>query len=189
MEPPEGMWDAFSARFPYEETDDQLKAISDVLDDLQAGIPMDRLICGDVGFGKTEVAMRAAFVAAMSGAQVAVIAPTTLLARQHFKSFAERFRGFPVNIRPLSRFVSQKDADKTREGLADGTVDIVVGTHALLAKGMKFRNLGLLVIDEEQHFGVAHKERLKQPAHRRSRPDADRHADPAHASTVAHRCP
>jgi transcription-repair coupling factor (superfamily II helicase) len=161
MEPPDGMWDAFSARFPYEETDDQLKAINDVLEDLQAGIPMDRLICGDVGFGKTEVAMRAAFVAAMSGAQVAVIAPTTLLARQHFKSFAERFRGFPVNIRPLSRFVSQKDADKTREGLADGTVDIVVGTHALLAKGVKFRNLGLLIIDEEQHFGVAHKERLK----------------------------
>jgi transcription-repair coupling factor (superfamily II helicase) len=161
MEPPEGMWDAFSARFPYEETDDQLKAIADVLEDLQAGIPMDRLICGDVGFGKTEVAMRAAFVAAMSGAQVAVIAPTTLLARQHFKSFADRFRGFPVNIRPLSRFVSAKDADRTREGLADGTVDIVVGTHALLAKGVKFRNLGLLVIDEEQHFGVAHKERLK----------------------------
>jgi len=161
MEPPDAMWDAFSARFPYEETDDQLKAINDVLEDLSAGIPMDRLICGDVGFGKTEVAMRAAFVAAMSGAQVAVIAPTTLLARQHFKSFVERFRGFPVNIRPLSRFVSAKDADKTREGLTDGTVDIVIGTHALLAKGVRFRNLGLLIIDEEQHFGVAHKERLK----------------------------
>ena len=161
MEPPDAMWDAFSARFPYEETDDQLKAIADVLEDLQAGIPMDRLICGDVGFGKTEVAMRAAFVAALSGAQVAVIAPTTLLARQHFKSFTDRFRGFPVNIRPLSRFVSARDADRTREGMADGTVDIVIGTHALLAKGVKFRNLGLLVIDEEQHFGVAHKERLK----------------------------
>jgi len=161
MEPPDGMWDAFSARFPYEETDDQLRAIADVTEDLHAGIPMDRLICGDVGFGKTEVAMRAAFVAAMSGAQVAVIAPTTLLARQHFKSFSERFRGFPVNIRPLSRFVSAKDADRTRAGLADGTVDIVIGTHALLAKSVKFRNLGLLVIDEEQHFGVSHKERLK----------------------------
>jgi transcription-repair coupling factor (superfamily II helicase) len=189
MEPPDGMWDAFSARFPYEETDDQLKAISDVLEDLQAGIPMDRLICGDVGFGKTEVAMRAAFVAAMSGAQVAVIAPTTLLARQHYKSFADRFRGFPVNIRPLSRFVSPKDADRTREGLADGTVDIVVGTHALLAKGIRFRNLGLLVIDEEQHFGVSHKERLKAASNRRPRPDADRHADPPHAATISHRCP
>src|SRR6056297_3968216 len=161
MEPPDGMWDAFSARFPYEETDDQLRAIAHVTEDLHAGIPMDRLICGDVGFGKTEVAMRAAFVAAMSGAQVAVIAPTTLLARQHFKSFSERFRGFPVNIRPLSRFVSAKDADRTRAGLADGTVDIVIGTHALLAKSVKFRNLGLLIIDEEQHFGVSHKERLK----------------------------
>jgi transcription-repair coupling factor (superfamily II helicase) len=125
---------------------------------------MDRLICGDVGFGKTEVALRSAFVTAMNGKQVAVVVPTTLLARQHFKSFADRFRGFPVNIRPLSRFVSAKDADRTREGLADGTVDIVVGTHALLAKGVSFRNLGLLVIDEEQHFGVAHKERLKSCA-------------------------
>src|SRR6056297_707658 len=162
MEPPDGMWDAFSARFPYEETDDQLRAIADVTEDLHAGIPMDRLICGDVGFGKTEVAMRAAFVAAMSGAQVAVIAPTTLLARQHYQSFAERFRGFPVTVRPLSRFVSQKDAALTRDGLAKGTVDIVVGTHALLAKGVRFKNLGLLVIDEEQRFGVTHKERLKQ---------------------------
>ena len=162
LEPPPGMWDAFSARFPYQETDDQLSAISDVIEDMTSGNPMDRLICGDVGFGKTEVAMRAAFVAAMSGVQVAVIAPTTLLARQHYKSFAERFRGFPINVRPLSRFVSPKDAAKTKEGMADGTVDIVIGTHALLAKGVKFQNLGLLVIDEEQHFGVQHKERLKQ---------------------------
>ena len=123
---------------------------------------MDRLICGDVGFGKTEVAMRAAFVAAMSGAQVAVIAPTTLLARQHYKSFAERFRGFPMQVRQLSRFVSAKDAKLTREGMTNGTVDIVIGTHALLAKDTRFRNLGFLIIDEEQHFGVAHKERLKQ---------------------------
>jgi len=162
MEPPESLWDAFSARFPYQETEDQLKAIGDVLEDLGAGVPMDRLVCGDVGFGKTEVAMRAAFVAAMSGVQVAVIAPTTLLARQHFRSFADRFRGFPVNIRPLSRFVSAKDAAKTREGMAEGTVDIVIGTHALLAKGIRFRDLGLLIIDEEQHFGVNHKERLKE---------------------------
>ncbi|WP_099823546.1 transcription-repair coupling factor [Oceaniglobus indicus] len=162
MEPEPHAWDAFAARFPYAETDDQQAAIDDVLHDMAAGSPMDRLICGDVGFGKTEVAMRAAFVAAMSGAQVAVIAPTTLLARQHYKSFADRFRGFPVNVRPLSRFVSAKEANLTRQGLADGQVDIVIGTHALLAKSVRFKNLGLLVIDEEQHFGVNHKERLKQ---------------------------
>ncbi|MEL7090360.1 MAG: transcription-repair coupling factor [Pseudomonadota bacterium] len=162
LEPPPGAWDAFAARFPYEETDDQLAAIASVMDDLTSGQPMDRLVCGDVGFGKTEVAMRAAFVAAMTGVQVAVIAPTTLLARQHYKSFAERFRGFPINVRQLSRFVPAKEASATRDGLAKGTVDIVVGTHALLAKNVKFQNLGLLVIDEEQKFGVAHKERLKQ---------------------------
>src|SRR6056297_1526095 len=155
-------WEAFAARFPYQETDDQLRAIEDVVGDLGAGRPMDRLICGDVGFGKTEVAMRAAFVAAMSGLQVAVIAPTTLLARQHYKEFAERFRGFPVNVRPLSRFVSAGEAGKTREAMAKGEADIVVGTHALLAKSVRFKNLGLLIIDEEQRFGVAHKERLKQ---------------------------
>ncbi|MEM9871909.1 MAG: transcription-repair coupling factor [Pseudomonadota bacterium] len=162
LEPPPGMWDAFSARFPYQETDDQLAAIAAVMEDMNSGQPMDRLICGDVGFGKTEVAMRAAFVAAMSGVQVAVIAPTTLLARQHYKSFAERFRGFPVEVRQLSRFVSTKEANDAREALNRGTADIVVGTHALLAKGVRFQNLGLLVIDEEQKFGVAHKERLKQ---------------------------
>ncbi|ADO42217.1 transcription-repair coupling factor [Ketogulonicigenium vulgare] len=162
VDPPSEIWEQFLARFPYQETDDQLQAIGDVIGDLQAGSPMDRLICGDVGFGKTEVAIRAAFVAAMSGLQVAVVAPTTLLARQHFKSFAERFRGFPLNVRPLSRFVSAKEAEATRKGLADGTVDVVIGTHAVLAKGVKFKSLGLLVIDEEQHFGVQHKERLKQ---------------------------
>ncbi|MCL4142343.1 UNVERIFIED_CONTAM: hypothetical protein GTU68_000138 [Idotea baltica] len=155
-------WEAFSARFPYQETDDQLAAIADVLGDMVSGKPMDRLICGDVGFGKTEVAMRAAFVAAMSGAQVAIIAPTTLLARQHYASFAQRFRGFPFQVRQLSRFVSAKEAQLARDGLARGTVDIVIGTHALLAKGVRFKNLGLLIIDEEQHFGVTHKERLKQ---------------------------
>ncbi|MEL7104575.1 MAG: transcription-repair coupling factor [Pseudomonadota bacterium] len=162
LSPPDGMWDAFSARFPYEETEDQLRAINDVMDDLTSGTPMDRLVCGDVGFGKTEVAMRAAFVAALSGRQVAVIAPTTLLARQHAKSFAERFRGFPVEVRQLSRFVGPKDANATRDGLARGTVDIVIGTHAVLAKAVRFQNLGLLIIDEEQHFGVTHKERLKE---------------------------
>ncbi|WP_170523519.1 transcription-repair coupling factor [Ruegeria arenilitoris] len=162
MDPPPHAWEEFSARFPYQETEDQLRAIADVMEDLHSGTPMDRLICGDVGFGKTEVAMRAAFVAAMSGLQVAVIAPTTLLARQHAASFKERFRGFPLEVRQLSRFVSAKEAQQTREGLAKGTVDIVIGTHALLAKGIRFQNLGLLIIDEEQHFGVAHKERLKQ---------------------------
>jgi transcription-repair coupling factor (superfamily II helicase) len=162
MEPEHHAWEAFSARFPYQETDDQLRAIEDVVNDLSSGTPMDRLICGDVGFGKTEVAMRAAFVAALQGYQVAVIAPTTLLARQHYQSFAERFRGFPISVRPLSRFVSTTEAAKTREALSRGQVDIVVGTHALLAKGVRFANLGLLVIDEEQRFGVAHKERLKQ---------------------------
>ncbi|ETD81239.1 transcription-repair coupling factor [Rhodobacter capsulatus] len=155
-------WEAFAARFPYTETDDQMAAIEDVVTDLAAGRPMDRLVVGDVGFGKTEVAMRAAFVAASSGMQVAVIAPTTLLARQHAKTFMERFRGTPLTVKPLSRFVSAKEANATRDGLADGTVDIVIGTHAVLAKGVKFRNLGLLIIDEEQHFGVQHKERLKE---------------------------
>ena len=162
VDPPLGMWDSFCARFPYQETDDQLNAISDVIEDLGTGRPMDRLICGDVGFGKTEVAMRAAFVAACSGLQVAVVAPTTLLARQHAKSFAERFRGFPLEIRQLSRFVSAKEANETRDGLARGTVDIVIGTHAVLADQVRFKNLGLLVIDEEQRFGVGHKEKLKQ---------------------------
>ncbi|HEY0274481.1 MAG TPA: transcription-repair coupling factor, partial [Paenirhodobacter sp.] len=162
LEAPHHEWEAFAARFPYTETDDQMSAIEDVVNDLASGTPMDRLVVGDVGFGKTEVAMRAAFVAAVSGMQVAVIAPTTLLARQHYKTFTERFRGTAMNVRPLSRFVSAKDAAKTREGLADGTVDIVIGTHAVLAKAVKFRNLGLLVIDEEQHFGVNHKERLKE---------------------------
>jgi transcription-repair coupling factor (superfamily II helicase) len=162
LEAPHSIWEAFAARFPYQETDDQLAAIADVVADLEKGSPMDRLVVGDVGFGKTEVAMRAAFVAALSGMQVAVICPTTLLARQHYRSFVERFRGFPITIKPLSRFVSTKDANATRAAMTDGTVDIVVGTHALLAKGVKFKNLGLLVIDEEQHFGVGHKERLKE---------------------------
>ncbi len=162
LTPPDGLWDEFCARFPYQETDDQLSAIDDVLDDMSSGKPMDRLICGDVGFGKTEVALRAAFVAAMSGTQVAVIAPTTLLARQHYKAFAERFRGLPVKVRQMSRFVSTKEMAATRDGLARNEIEIVVGTHAVLAKNMKFANLGLLIIDEEQHFGVQHKERLKE---------------------------
>ena len=151
----------FVDRFPYEETDDQDRAIGEVLDDLASGKPMDRLVCGDVGFGKTEVALRAAFVAAMAGQQVALICPTTLLTRQHYKNFIERFHGFPIEIGRLSRLVPAGEVKATKEGLEKGTVDIVIGTHALLAKAIGFKQLGLVIVDEEQHFGVAHKERLK----------------------------
>jgi transcription-repair coupling factor (superfamily II helicase) len=151
----------FVDRFPYEETDDQDRAIGDVIGDLGAGKPMDRLVCGDVGFGKTEVALRAAFIAAMAGMQVALVCPTTLLARQHFNTFKERFQGFPIEIGRLSRLVTAAEAKATREGLAAGQVDIVIGTHALLAKQVEFKNLGLVIVDEEQRFGVTHKERLK----------------------------
>ncbi|MEX2455209.1 MAG: transcription-repair coupling factor [Rhodospirillaceae bacterium] len=161
IEPPEGPYHEFAARFPYTETEDQAAAIEDTLENLRSGTPMDRLVCGDVGFGKTEVALRAAFASAMSGVQVAVVVPTTLLCRQHFKTFVERFSGVPVRIEQLSRMISGKDADRIREDLANGQVDIVIGTHALLSKSIKFRNLGLLIVDEEQHFGVSHKERLK----------------------------
>jgi transcription-repair coupling factor (superfamily II helicase) len=157
-----GLYDEFCARFPYEETEDQLGAIEASLKDLESGRPMDRLVCGDVGFGKTEVALRAAFAVALDGKQVAVVVPTTLLARQHAKTFTERFRGFPVNVAQASRLVSPKELTQVKKGIADGSVDIVVGTHALLGKSIKFRDLGLLVVDEEQHFGVSHKERLKQ---------------------------
>ncbi|MDI6026263.1 transcription-repair coupling factor [Corticibacterium sp. UT-5YL-CI-8] len=161
MMPPEGLYGEFAARFPYEETDDQQNAIDAVAEDLAAGKPMDRLICGDVGFGKTEVALRAAFLAAMEGFQVAVVVPTTLLSRQHFKTFSQRFAGLPIRVRQASRLVTAKELAETKKGLSDGTVDIVVGTHALLGSAISFRNLGLLIIDEEQHFGVKHKERLK----------------------------
>ena len=161
MTPSEGAWDEFCARFPFAETDDQARAIADVLEDLAAGKPMDRLICGDVGFGKTEVALRAAFVAAMSGTQVAVVVPTTLLARQHFRVFSARFEGLSVKVAQLSRMVTAKEAAEVRAGLVNGDINIVVGTHAVLAKGVTFADLGLVIVDEEQHFGVAHKERLK----------------------------
>ncbi len=158
---PDASYPAFVDRFPYEETDDQDRAIADVLQDLEAGKPMDRLVCGDVGFGKTEVALRAAFVMAMTGRQVALICPTTLLARQHYSNFVERFHGFPINVGRLSRLVPAAEAKRTKEGLTDGKIDIVIGTHALLAKSIDFKRLGLVIVDEEQHFGVAHKERLK----------------------------
>lgn len=159
---PDGLYDEFAARFPYEETEDQYNAIEAVRGDLGAGRPMDRLVCGDVGFGKTEVALRAAFLAAMNGVQVAVVVPTTLLARQHFKTFAERFRGLPIKVEQASRLVSAKQLSQTKKDLAEGKVDVVVGTHALLGNSIQFANLGLLIIDEEQHFGVKHKERLKE---------------------------
>jgi transcription-repair coupling factor (superfamily II helicase) len=158
---PDTSYAAFADRFPYEETEDQDRAIADVFADLEAGKPMDRLVCGDVGFGKTEVALRAAFAAAMAGHQVALICPTTLLARQHFNTFVERFRGFPMRIGRLSRLVTPKEAKETKEAIKSGQVDIVVGTHAILAKGIEFKNLGLVIVDEEQRFGVTHKERLK----------------------------
>jgi transcription-repair coupling factor (superfamily II helicase) len=160
IEPDTG-YAAFADRFPYEETEDQDRAIADVLEDLAAGKPMDRLICGDVGFGKTEVALRAAFASAMAGLQVALIAPTTLLARQHFNTFKERFQGFPIEIGRLSRLVPAKEAAATKEGVKSGRIDIVIGTHALIAKSVEFKRLGLVIVDEEQRFGVTHKERLK----------------------------
>ena len=161
LQPDIGVYDEFCARFAHEETDDQLTAIEDVLADLSSGQPMDRLICGDVGFGKTEVALRAAFIAVMGGKQVAVVAPTTLLARQHTQTFRERFANMPVDIGHLSRLVTGKAAQDVRDGISEGTIDIAIGTHALLAEKIKFTDLGLVIVDEEQHFGVAHKERLK----------------------------
>ena len=160
--PPQGVFEEFCARFPFEETDDQLAAIEDVLGDFASGHPMDRLICGDVGFGKTEVALRAAFVAAMSGLQVAVVAPTTLLARQHYKTFSERFQGWPVRVSRLSRLTPTREAAETREGLRKGEIEVVIGTHAVLSKQVEFSHLGLVIVDEEQHFGVKHKEKLKE---------------------------
>ncbi len=160
--PERGLYDEFCNRFLYTETDDQLNAVQDVIKDLSLGIPMDRLICGDVGFGKTEVALRAAFTVATGGAQVAVVVPTTLLARQHYLNFKERLAGFPVKVKMLSRLVSSKESKAIKQEIKDGSLEIVIGTHALLAKDIEFCNLGLLIIDEEQHFGVAHKERLKQ---------------------------
>lgn len=164
MIPMEGTYDEFCSRFPYAETEDQLRCIEDVAQDLASGRPMDRLICGDVGFGKTEVALRAAFIAASDHEhmQVAIIAPTTLLVRQHYKTFKERFAGFPFEVRGLSRLTSPKEAKEVKKGLAEGKIDIVVGTHALLAKSIEFKKLGLVIVDEEQQFGVVQKERFKQ---------------------------
>ncbi|MEE2674918.1 MAG: transcription-repair coupling factor [Myxococcota bacterium] len=155
-------FEEFEARFPFNETPDQADAIDDVLMDMQKAKPMDRLVCGDVGYGKTEVALRAAFRAVMDGKQVAVLVPTTILCQQHVATFAERFAGYPLEIEFLSRFRSPKESKQVLEGLASGRVDIVIGTHRLLQKNVRFRDLGLLVIDEEHRFGVAHKEKIKR---------------------------
>jgi transcription-repair coupling factor (superfamily II helicase) len=148
--------------FPYQETPDQDKAIADVKADMEAAAPMDRLVCGDVGFGKTEIAIRAAFKAVQDGTQVAVLVPTTLLAQQHFQTFSDRFAGYPVRVEVLSRFLTPGQARKVIEGLASGEVDVVIGTHRLLSADVRFKRLGLLVVDEEQRFGVTHKEQIKQ---------------------------
>ena len=161
MPKPPGLYEDFGATFPYQLTSEQKAAIDDVLDDMASDEPMDRLVVGDVGFGKTEVALRAAMVAVGNNKQVAVIAPTTLLARQHVEVFTRRFAGFPVRIAQLSRLVSATQAKKNKEDMKEGKIDIIIGTHALLAKGIAFKDLGLLIIDEEQRFGVGHKEKLK----------------------------
>ena len=161
--PPDTVWQQeFEETFPYEETADQLRAIEDTKRDMESTKIMDRLICGDVGFGKTEVAIRAAFKAVQDNRQVAYLVPTTILAQQHFDTFIKRLAAYPLNIRMLSRFCTPKETKETLAGLADGTVDIVIGTHRLLSKDVTFHNLGLLVIDEEQRFGVRHKEKIKQ---------------------------
>jgi transcription-repair coupling factor (superfamily II helicase) len=159
---PDGPWQAeLEAAFPYQETPDQLRAIEEIKADMEEAAPMDRLLCGDVGFGKTEVALRAAFKAAVDGKQVAVLVPTTVLANQHFMTFSERLKPYPVRVEMLSRFRTDAEAEGVRARLADGTVDIVIATHGLLTNKVRFKDLGLLVIDEEQRFGVAQKERLK----------------------------
>jgi transcription-repair coupling factor (superfamily II helicase) len=159
---PDDEYQAFEASFPFEETRDQAAAIAEVLKDIQSDRVMDRLVCGDVGFGKTEVALRAAFFNAMGGRQVALLCPTTVLAQQHFNTFSARFSGYPLTVRALSRFESKAEHQDTLKGLKEGTVDVVIGTHRLLSKDVHFKRLGLLVVDEEQRFGVTHKERIKQ---------------------------
>ncbi|RLA95851.1 MAG: transcription-repair coupling factor, partial [Deltaproteobacteria bacterium] len=160
--PRDAYYQEFEATFPYEETPDQWQAIEDVMRDMESPRPMDRLICGDVGFGKTEVAIRAAFKAVMDGKQVALLVPTTVLAQQHYQTFSARFQGYPIVVEMLSRFRSPRRQKEILEGLREGKVDVVIGTHRLLQKDVRFRDLGLLIIDEEQRFGVAHKERLKE---------------------------
>ena len=156
------MQQEFEEAFPYEETPDQLKAIAEIKADMEKPQPMERLLCGDVGYGKTEVAIRAAFKAVVDGKQGAVLAPTTVLAQQHYLTFKERMRNFGVNVEMLNRFCSAKEQRQTLEALQEGKVDILIGTHRLLQADVQFPNLGLLIIDEEQRFGVAQKEKIKK---------------------------
>src|SRR5690242_9577841 len=148
--------------FPYVETPDQLSAIDEVKRDMEKPVPMDRLVCGDVGYGKTEVAVRAAFKAVQDGKQVAVLVPTTLLASQHGQTFSERFAGYPIRVETLSRFLTAAEAKAVVRDIESGAVDVVIGTHRLLSEDIKFKDLGLLVVDEEQRFGVSHKEKIKK---------------------------
>src|SRR5207237_895256 len=160
---PDTPWQAeLEDSFPYEETPDQLQALAEVKADMEADRPMDRLLCGDVGFGKTEIALRAAFKAVMSGCQVALLAPTTVLTQQHFQVFSERLKNYPLTIELLSRFRTEEEQKRTLAGLKAGAVDIVIGTHRLLQRDVRFKRLGLLVIDEEQRFGVMQKDRFKR---------------------------
>ena len=160
--PDTNMQHEFEDAFDFNETDDQLTAIADIKRDMESTQPMDRLLCGDVGYGKTEVAMRAAFKAVQDGKQVAVLTPTTVLSFQHYESFKRRFANFPVNVEMISRFRTAKEQKAILEKAEQGKIDILIGTHRILSKDLKFQDLGLLVVDEEQRFGVRHKERLKQ---------------------------
>ena len=175
----------FEGAFEYSPTRDQVQAVVEIKRDMEATSPMDRLLCGDVGFGKTEVAMRAAFKALGDGKQVAVLAPTTVLALQHYETFRRRMAAFPIRVEMLSRFRTPKEVKATLADLAAGKVDVVIGTHRILSKDVEFPDLGLLVVDEEQRFGVRHKERLKQTEEERGRADDDCDADSAHAAHVA----
>ena len=175
------MYEPFAATFPFEETPDQLAAIEAVIRDLASSQPMDRVVCGDVGFGKTEVAVRAAFVAAAAGKQVAVLVPTTLLAEQHYRNFRDRFADWPLKVEVLSRFKTPKEIKAEIGKIAEGKLDVIVGTHRLLQKDVRFKDLGLVIVDEEQRFGVRQKEALKALRAERAPADAHRHADPAHA--------
>src|SRR6185312_2258392 len=160
--PDTNMQREFEDAFDFNETDDQITAIADIKHDMESPQPMDRLLCGDVGYGKTEVAMRAAFKAVQDGKQVAVLTPTTVLSFQHYETFKRRFANFPVNIEMISRFRTAKEQKIILEKVEQGKVDILIGTHRILSKDLKFQDLGLLIVDEEQRFGVRHKERLKQ---------------------------
>ena len=188
-DPPGELYHEFEATFGFEETPDQAKAIQDVLDDMDRGEPMDRLICGDVGFGKTEVALRAAFRAAAEGRQVALLCPTTVLAEQHYQTFRARLAGFPVNVGLLSRFVTKPRQKEVLKAAAAGQIDILIGTHRILSSDVKLPNLALLVLDEEQRFGVRHKEKLKALKKKCGCVDPYGHAHSAHLAAFHVRHP